>query len=50
MLALALTLVDAATRAPALSYRVGDWPAPYGIVLVVDRLSALLLLLTALLS
>ncbi len=28
-------------------YRVGDWPAPFGIVLVVDRLSALMLLLTA---
>jgi multicomponent K+:H+ antiporter subunit D len=28
-------------------YRLGDWPAPYGIVLVVDRLSALMLLLTA---
>ncbi|WP_018410602.1 monovalent cation/H+ antiporter subunit D [Methyloversatilis thermotolerans] len=27
-------------------YRVGDWPAPFGIVLVVDRLSALMLLLT----
>jgi multicomponent K+:H+ antiporter subunit D len=30
-----------------LVYRVGDWPAPYGIVVVVDRLSALMLLLTA---
>ncbi len=28
-------------------YRVGDWPAPFGIVLVIDRLSALMLLLTA---
>jgi multicomponent K+:H+ antiporter subunit D len=27
-------------------YRVGDWPAPFGIVLVVDRLSALMLLLS----
>lgn len=27
-------------------YRVGEWPAPFGIVLVVDRLSALMLLLT----
>jgi multicomponent K+:H+ antiporter subunit D len=31
-------------------YTVGDWVAPFGIVLVLDRLSALLLLLTALLS
>ncbi len=28
-------------------YRVGDWAPPFGIVLVVDRLSALMLLLTA---
>ncbi|MBN1238322.1 MAG: cation:proton antiporter, partial [Gammaproteobacteria bacterium] len=28
-------------------YRVGGWPAPFGIVLVVDRLSALMLLLSA---
>ncbi|UUX94913.1 monovalent cation/H+ antiporter subunit D [Aquabacterium sp. J223] len=27
-------------------YRLGDWPAPFGIVLVVDRLAALMLLLT----
>ncbi|MDP3085371.1 MAG: monovalent cation/H+ antiporter subunit D [Rubrivivax sp.] len=31
-------------------YRMGDWPAPYGIVLVVDRLSALMLLLTSLVA
>ena len=28
-------------------YRLGDWPAPYGIVLVLDRLSAIMLALTA---
>lgn len=28
-------------------YRLGDWPAPYGIVLVLDRLSALMVLLTS---
>ncbi len=27
-------------------YRVGDWPAPFGIVLVIDRLSAMMLVLT----
>ena len=31
-------------------YRMGEWPAPYGIVLVVDRLSALMLTLTALVA
>lgn len=30
-----------------LVYSVGNWPAPYGIVLVVDRLAALMLVLTA---
>jgi multicomponent K+:H+ antiporter subunit D len=28
-------------------YAIGSWPAPFGIVLVVDRLSALMLTLTA---
>ena len=28
-------------------YRIGDWPARFGIVLVLDRLSALMVLLTA---
>ncbi|MFS8035991.1 monovalent cation/H+ antiporter subunit D [Xanthobacter sp. AM11] len=32
------------------AYRLGDWPAPYGITLVLDRLSATLLLLTAVLA
>jgi multicomponent K+:H+ antiporter subunit D len=31
-------------------YLLGDWPAPYGIVLVVDRLSAMMLVLTGLLA
>ena len=34
----------------AAVYRLGDWPAPFGIVLVVDRLSALMLLLTSILA
>jgi multicomponent K+:H+ antiporter subunit D len=32
------------------SYLLGSWPAPFGIVLVLDRLSALMLLLTAVLA
>ncbi|MDQ0509617.1 monovalent cation/H+ antiporter subunit D [Ancylobacter amanitiformis] len=31
-------------------YPVGNWPPPFGIVLVADRLSALMLLLTAVLA
>jgi len=31
-------------------YRLGDWPAPFAIVLVVDRLAALMVLLTSLLA
>ncbi|HWD35316.1 MAG TPA: monovalent cation/H+ antiporter subunit D [Casimicrobiaceae bacterium] len=31
-------------------YRVGDWPAPFGIVLVADRLSAAMVLLASVLG
>ncbi|WP_127476988.1 monovalent cation/H+ antiporter subunit D [Sulfurivermis fontis] len=31
-------------------YPLGNWPAPFGIVLVLDRLTALMLLLTAVLA
>ena len=31
-------------------YRLGNWPAPFGIVLVADRLSALMVLLAAVLG
>lgn len=31
-------------------YLLGNWPAPFGIVLVLDRLSALMLLLTSILA
>jgi multicomponent K+:H+ antiporter subunit D len=46
-----LVMSDAATPAPQIGvYRLGNWPAPFGIVLVVDRLSALMLLLTSILG
>jgi len=32
------------------AYRIGDWPAPFGIVLVIDWLSALMLVLTSILG
>jgi multicomponent K+:H+ antiporter subunit D len=31
-------------------YALGDWPAPFGIVLVLDRLAALMLLLTSVIA
>ncbi len=37
---------EARSGAP-LVYRLGNWPSPFGIVLVADRLSAFMLLLTA---
>jgi multicomponent K+:H+ antiporter subunit D len=40
----------AAGRPGVLTYRVGNWGMPFGIVLVLDRLSGLMVLLTALLA
>jgi multicomponent K+:H+ antiporter subunit D len=47
LLPLALLLLLEADGGRHLVYRLGDWPAPFGIVLVLDRLSALMVLLTA---
>jgi multicomponent K+:H+ antiporter subunit D len=43
-------LLTRAAGGEILVYYVGDWPAPYGIVLVADRLAALMLFLAALLA
>jgi len=49
--ALGVLLVARADGAAAPEvYRVGAWPGPFGIVLVLDRLSALMLLLTGLVA
>ncbi|MFC0268721.1 monovalent cation/H+ antiporter subunit D [Kushneria aurantia] len=48
MASLALTLQ--AADGHIFVYHLGNWPAPWGIVLVVDRLSALMVLLTSLLA
>ena len=49
-LVLSVLLVWQAAGGELAVYRVGDWPAPYGIVLVVDRLGAMMLLLTSLVA
>ncbi|MEJ8836152.1 monovalent cation/H+ antiporter subunit D [Ramlibacter sp. AN1133] len=49
-LLVALQLVADADAGGWRVYRLGDWPAPYGIALVVDRLAALMVLLTQLLA
>lgn len=41
---------DASEQAVVQVYRLGDWPAMFGIVLVLDRLSALLVTLTSVLG
>jgi multicomponent K+:H+ antiporter subunit D len=53
LLAISIALLRAADAEPTGVtgvYRLGDWPAPFAIVLVVDRLAALILLLTSLLA
>jgi multicomponent K+:H+ antiporter subunit D len=50
LLVLAAILAVQAGESPAFMYPLGDWPAPFGIVLVADRLSALMVLLAAMLG
>jgi len=50
LLGVAIGLLALASDGAVHTYALGDWAAPYGIVLVLDRLSALLLLLTAALA
>ncbi len=49
-IAIALLVKADAADGPVGVYRLGDWAAPFGIVLVADRLSAMMLLLTAILG
>ena len=50
MLVAALVLLSASADGTIRTYELGNWPAPFGIVLVVDRLSAIMLTLAASLS
>ncbi|WP_319546788.1 monovalent cation/H+ antiporter subunit D [Ruegeria conchae] len=50
LLGIALTITAQATTGEIQVYELGDWPAPFGIVLVLDRMSAMMVLLTALLA
>jgi multicomponent K+:H+ antiporter subunit D len=50
LVAAALALVARAEARVAYVYSLGSWPAPFGIVLVADRLAALMVLLAALLG
>ncbi len=45
-----LQMADGADGAAVRVYRLGDWPSIFAIVLVLDRLSALMLVLTAILG
>ncbi|PKP79301.1 MAG: monovalent cation/H+ antiporter subunit D, partial [Alphaproteobacteria bacterium HGW-Alphaproteobacteria-2] len=46
----ALLLVTLAADGDVRVYELGNWPAPFGIVLVLDKLAALMLALTAVLA
>jgi multicomponent K+:H+ antiporter subunit D len=50
LVGITLTLLAQATTGDIQVYELGNWPAPFGIVLVLDRLSALMITLTSLLA
>jgi multicomponent K+:H+ antiporter subunit D len=53
LVAIAIALLraaDASSTGVSGAYLLGDWPAPFAIVLVVDRLAAVMLLLTSVLA
>lgn len=50
LVAISLMLAAAAATGTVEVYELGNWPAPFGIVMVLDRLSALMLVMTALLA
>ncbi|MCO6440756.1 MAG: monovalent cation/H+ antiporter subunit D [Nitrococcus mobilis] len=50
LLGLVANVPSSQTAAQVEVYRLGDWPVPFGIVLVVDRLAALMVVLTSVLA
>ncbi len=50
LLRLADNAIPSAGTATTSVYLLGNWPAPFGIVLVLDRLSAMMLVLTSVLA
>ena len=50
MLLLGLILMGMVVDGSVVTYALGNWPAPFGIVLVLDRLAALMLVLTGVLG
>lgn len=47
LLAMSLVLLGETAGNASWTYALGDWPAPFGIALAVDRLAALMLAVTA---
>ncbi|MFV0293635.1 MAG: monovalent cation/H+ antiporter subunit D [Paracoccus sp. (in: a-proteobacteria)] len=50
LLGVSLYLAFHASDGEVFVYRLGNWPAPFGIVLMLDRLAAMMLVLTAFLG
>jgi len=50
LLPVSAVLLRAASDGLVFAYNVGDWPAPFGITLVLDRLSAWMLAVTSLVA
>ncbi|NDV02012.1 monovalent cation/H+ antiporter subunit D [Pseudoroseicyclus sp. CLL3-39] len=50
LVAIAVGLLNLAAGSGEQVYRLGDWPAPFGITLVLDHLSAAMVLLTSVLG
>ncbi|OYX34294.1 MAG: monovalent cation/H+ antiporter subunit D [Caulobacterales bacterium 32-69-10] len=50
LVAVAVGLLVLSASGGIVTYALGNWPAPFGIVLVLDRLAAMMLLITAILG